>query len=202
MSIPSSSKDTGRYIQNVRIYTDELIPNCNRCFVMSGRHKTTNEMGWYAFCKKSGEMVHLGPYETIHRLLRTLTLTKGCDTCEFNISAAKSSYLSLLDDKITEDLKKNFGDDYVLSVIMNSLQNFVENRNYLDVIFEDRFKTRLFKSLPDDAVAIVNITIPCQNATSFALKIQALAEIMDRINEKEIRSLITDQVERKINWFR
>ena len=196
MDFPDSAEDTGRYIHGVRVFTDELIPNCNRCFVMVGTHYKTKEKGWYAFCKKSGKLESVGPYETFHKALKTLTLTKACDSCKFNRSEDRKSYLPLLDKKINEEIGEKFGKE--LSVIMRQLRFFVEYRNYLDVGFKDRFGIRLFKPLPDDCVAVVDSIKPCQNARDFAFKIQALAGIIDRINESEIRSLVKEKKKQKL----
>jgi len=198
MAFPVSAKDTGKYIHDMRVYTDETIPNCKRCFVMAGKHYKTKETGWYAFCKKSGKLKRVGPYETFHKALRLLTLTKGCDSCEFNRYEDKASFLSLLDKRIEKEMREIFGEDHILSVVMGSLQFFVENRSYLDVNFKDRFGTRLFKSVPDDPVAIVNLIKPCQNAGDFTTKIQALAGMIDRIHESEIRNLIKDKEKQQL----
>jgi len=36
MGMPETTKDTGTSILGLRTYTDELIPNCNRCIVIGG----------------------------------------------------------------------------------------------------------------------------------------------------------------------
>jgi len=198
MAFPKSAKDTGQDVLDMRIYTDEIIPNCKRCFVIAGTHIETKERGWYAFCKKSGKLEKVGPYETFHKALKTLALTQGCDSCEFNKYEDKASFLSLLDKKIKEEMIEIFGEDHILSVVMGPLQFFVENRNYLDINFEARFGKRLFKSVPDDPVAVVNLIKPCQNAVDFANKVQALTGMIDRINENEIRKLIKDKKKQQI----
>jgi len=78
--MPKTTKDTGTSILGLRTYTDELIPNCNRCIVMSGHHAKTKEIGFFAFCKKSGKFEKVGPYKSYSEALKTLTLTKGCDS--------------------------------------------------------------------------------------------------------------------------
>jgi len=181
----------------MRIFTSELIPNCNRCLVSAGPHEKTKEIGWFAFCKKSGKLEKTGPYETFHKALKTLTLTKGCDSCELNRSAEKASYLPLLDNKIKEEMREIYGKE-ILSVVMKPLQVFVENREYLDINFKDRFGTIFFKSLPDDSVAIVECARPCKDARDFAIKIQALAGLIDRINESKIRNLIKDKEKKQL----
>jgi hypothetical protein len=163
---------------------------------MAGTHARTKERGWYAFCKKSGTLERVGPYETFHRALRTLTLTKGCDSCKFNRYEDKTLYLPLLDKKIEEDLRENF--ERELSVVVKPLHFFVEYRNFLDLNFKKRFGVRLFKSLPDDCVAVVDSIKPCQNAKDFASKIMALAGMIDRINKSEIRRLIRDKEKQKL----
>lgn len=197
MAFPDSAEYTGRDILGMKVYTDDIIPNCKRCFVMAGMHAKTKERGWFAFCKKSGKLEKVGPYETYHKALKTLTLTKGCDSCKFNRYEDKESFLSMLDEKIKEEMIEIFGKDHVLSVVMGPLQFFVENRNYLDINFKARFGMRLFRSVPDDPVAVVNLIKPCQNAVEFALKIQALAGMIDRINESGIRNLIKDEIKKQ-----
>jgi len=196
MTIPDSTIDTGRYILGMRVYTDEIIPNCNRCFMIAGTHIKTKETGWYAFCKKSGKMEKIGPYETVHKALRILTLTKGCDSCKFNRYEDKTSYLPLLDKKIRKELRESFEKE--LSVVMKPMHFFVEYRSFLDINFKERFGMRLFKSLPDDCVAVVDSIMPCRNARDFASKILALAGIIDRINKSEIRQLIKDKEKQKL----
>lgn len=193
MAFPDSAKDTGRYVLGLKVFTDETIPNCNRCFVMAGIHSRTKERGWFAFCRRSGKLERVGPYETFHKALRTLTLTKGCDSCEFNRDPNKALYLPLLDEKVREEMVKIFGENHILSVIMRPLRFFVESRNYLDIIFKNKFGVRLFRPLTDDSVASVDLIKPCQNAKEFAVKIQVLAGLIDRINEKKIRNLIQDK---------
>lgn len=198
MTFPDSAKDTGGYVLGMRVFTDETIPNCRRCMVIAGTHAKTKERGWYAFCKKSGKIEAIGPHETFHKALRVLTLTKSCDSCEFNKYEQKASYLSLLDKRIKREMTEIFGKDHILSVVMGPLASFFEYRTYLDIVFKDCFGTRLFKSLPDDCIAVVDSIKPCQNARDFALKIQALAGIIDRINENEIRKFIKDKEKQQL----
>lgn len=193
MALPKSAKDTGRYVLNMKAFTDDTIPNCDRCFIIGSHHAKTKEIGYFAFCKRSGTLEKVGPYETFHKALKTLTLTKGCDSCSFNKSEDKSSFLPLLDKRIEEEMKEMFGEDHILSVITGPLQSFVENRKYVDLNFKDQFGTRLFKTLPDDSVAIVDLCKPCQSEKDFAAKIQALAGVIGRINENQIRNLIKDK---------
>ena len=196
MTFPDSARDTGREILDMRVYTDATIPNCKRCLVTAGTHIKTKERGWYAFCKKSGRLEKVGPCETFHKVLRTLTLTKGCDSCEFNRYENKEAYLPLLDKKIKEEFRDNF--EKQLLVVIKPLHFFVEYRNFLDANFKQRFGVRLFKSLPDDCVAVVDSVKPCRNAKDFSLKILALAGMIDRINGSEIRKLIRDEEKRKL----
>jgi len=198
MTFPKSAKNTGQIVLGAKVFTDKLVPNCNRCFVMTGTHYKMKEMGWFAFCKKSGKLEMIGPYETFHKVLRTLTLTKGCDTCEFNGDESKASYLPLLDEKIEEEMREIFGENHILSIITGPVQSFVEWRKYLDIYFKKRFGIRLFKSLPDDCVAIVDSIKPCQEDRDFSMKIQALAGIIDRINENEIRELIKEKEKQQL----
>lgn len=198
MSFPRRAKDTGHTVLGCHTYTDETLPKCNRCFVMSGLHAKTKERGWYAFCKKSGKLQKIGPYETFHKALKTLTLTQGCDTCDFNTSDAKTSYLSLLKERIQEELQETMGDEQVLHFVMGSLECFVKYRDYLDVNFKDSFGFRLFNTLPDDCIAIVSSIKPCNDDEDFSLKIQALAGIFDRMNIDEMRKLIKDKTKQNL----
>jgi len=193
MPFPKSSRDTRSKILGMKTYTDETLPNCNRCFVLSGMHYKTKERGWYAFCKKTGELEKIGPYESFHKALKTLTLVQGCDSCDFNKSDDKTSYLSLLNERIQEEIQETIGEEHVLQFVMGPLECFVKYRNYLDVIFKDCFGVRLFNSLPDDCMAIVSSIKPCENDEDFSLKIQAFAGIFDRMNTDEMRRLVKDK---------
>lgn len=199
MSFPKSVKDTGIYIHGARVYTDDLIPNCSRCFVLSGPHVKTREIGWFVFCRKSGNLEKVGPYETYHKALRVLTLTKGCDSCELNKAKDKTSYFPLLDEKVKQEMRALYGEEQTLSIVMKPLQYFVESRNFLDVNFEARFGMRFFRSLPDDAVAAVDLIKPCQNVKDFAFKIQALAGMIDRINESDVKKLIKNKEKQNLS---
>jgi len=190
MGIPNSVNDTRKYIFGMRTYTDELIPNCHRCLVIAGHHQKTKEIGYYAFCKKSGKVEHVGPYKSYYEALRTLNLTKGCDSCDFNKSELKEAYLPFLDEKFKEEMESLYGTDQELSVMMSPVQHFVESRNFLDVNFKYRFGIRLFQALADDSVAVIDLVKPCKDQKDFSLKIQALAGMIDRINEKELRNKI------------
>lgn len=193
MGLPKSSRRTGKKIFGMDVVTDATIPNCSRCYVFSGHHQKTGEIGWNAFCKKTGKMEHVGPYETFHKALRTLVLTKGCDSCEFNKSDSKKSYLSLLDQRIQEEMKEMFGQEHILTFVMGPLECFVKYRNYLDITFKDRFKVRLFKPMPEDCMAIVQSIKPCKTSEDFALKIQAFAGIIDRMNTAELQKIVKDE---------
>ncbi len=193
--MPSSVVDTGKSLLGMRTYTDALIPNCRRCFVISGHHQKTKEIGYYASCKRSGKLEHVGPYKSYHEALKTLVLTKGCDSCGFNKSKLKEAYLPILDEQIKTEIESLYGIGHTPAIIMSPLQDFVESRNFLDTNFKSRFGIRLFLSLTDDAVAIKDLAKPCVNQTDFALKIQALAGIIDRINEKELKEKIKEKEE-------
>lgn len=196
MTMPKSSRSTGKKILGVNVFIDETVPNCNRCYVFSGRHLKTNEIGWYAFCKKTGKMDKVGPYETFHKALKTLTLIRGCDSCEFNKDDSKTSYLPLLNEKIQEEMKETFGKEH-LEFVMGPLEYFVKYRDYLDINFKERFKIRLFNALPDDCMAVVQAVKPCNNSEDFALKIQAFAGIIDRMNINDMQGIIKDEKKRK-----
>jgi hypothetical protein len=51
MAIPNSVIDTRTKIFGMKTYIDNLIPNCGSCFVISGPHEKTKEIGFYASCK-------------------------------------------------------------------------------------------------------------------------------------------------------
>jgi hypothetical protein len=192
MGLPKDVKDTGKKVLGLHTYTSESIPDCNRCLVMSGTHAKTGETGWFAFCKKSMKLEKVGPYETFNKALKTLALTKGCDSCEFNKYEAKSSFLSTLNEKIEEEMRENF-EGNIFSIYTGPVQTFVKNRKYFDLRFESKFKTRFFKPLLDDCVATVDSIKPCENEEQFSMKVQALAGMIDRIEESKARSLIKNK---------
>ncbi len=178
----------------MRTYTDTLIPNCQRCFLLSGLHEKTKERGYTVFCKRSGKLEKVGPYKSYHEALKFLVLTKGCDSCKFNRSQLKEAYLPVLDDQIKSEIEELYGIGETPSIIMSPLQNFVESRNFLNTNFKSRFGIDLFLSLTDDAVATKDLAKPCASQAEFALKIQALAGLIDRINEKELKEKIKEKV--------
>lgn len=193
MEIPFSVVDTGKKILGMKTYTDRTIPNCPCCFVMSGRHEKTKEIAYYASCRGSGKLEMVGPYKSYSETLKYLVLTKGCDSCDLNKSNVKEAYLPILDENIKAEIESLYGIGQTPALIMSPLQDFVESRNFLDANFKSRFGVRLFISLTDDAVAIKDLVKPCVNQTDFRLKIQALAGLVDRINEKELKGLIKNQ---------
>lgn len=190
MPMPESTKDTGTKIAGLRTFTDELIPNCSRCFIISGHHEKTKEIGYYAFCKKTGKIEKVGPYRSYYEALRVLNLTKGCDSCNYNKLEKKADYLPLIDEKFNKEMQSLYGKTNDLSIAMSPVQSFVEYRKYLDINFEAKFGIKLFKPLIDDSVAVVDLVNPCNNRKEFAFKIQALAGIIDRINGKELKDKI------------
>ncbi len=183
MSIPKSVRDTGKYFNGMHVYTDETIPRCKRCFVMSGKHYKTGEIAWYAFCKRSEKIEKVGPYQTYGQVLKYLNLSKNCDSCEFNTSQNKTDLIPLLDEKVMEEMKELYG----TSLVMPPIQLFVENRNYFDTNFKDKFGRNFFKPVLDDMLAVVDFTKPCTDCENFSYKIQALAGVFDRINENELK---------------
>jgi hypothetical protein len=193
MGMPLSVVDTGKQLFGLKTYVDKLIPNCQRCFIMSGFHEKTKEMGYSAFCKKSGKLQKVGPYKSYHEALKYLVMTKGCDECSFNKSALKEAYLPVLDDQIKAEIETTYGIGQASKIIMSPLQDFVVSRNYLNINFKSRFGIDLFLPLTDDAVATIDLTKPSVNQTDFALKIQALAGFVDRINEKGLKEKIQDK---------
>jgi hypothetical protein len=193
MGMPISVVDTGKQLLGMKAYVDNLIPNCQRCFIMSGIHKKTKERGYSAFCKKSGMLQKVGPYKSYHETLKFLVMTKGCDECSFNKSALKEAYLPVLNEQIKAEIEETYGIGQASEIIMSPLQDFVASRNYLNVNFKSRFGIDLFLSLTDDPVATIDLAKPCANQTDFALKVQALAGLIDRINEKGLKEKIKDK---------
>jgi hypothetical protein len=183
-------------IGNIRIYTDEIIPVCKRCFVMGGKHYKTGEMGWYAFCKKSGKLAKVGPYQTHNQALKYLNLSKNCDSCEFNTSQNKNALIPLLDERVKEEMKELYGDS--MSVIMSLIQLFVENRTNFDISFKNKFNRNFFKSVPDDMLATIDFMKVCVDREGFSFKIQALAGVFDRINDNDLRKLIKDPKKQEV----
>ena len=139
MGMPTSVVDTGRSLFGMRTYTDTLIPNCPRCFVIAGHHEKTKEIGYYAFCKKSVNLEHVGPYKSYHEALKVLVLTKGCDSCILNKSELKDAYLPVLDEQIKAEMESLYGVGQATAIIMSPLQDFAESRNFLQINFETRF---------------------------------------------------------------
>lgn len=199
MPLPNSSKKTGKKIDGVDVFTDETIPNCNRCLVFASQHKKTKEKGWFAFCKKTEKMEKIGPCETFHKALKTLTLVKGCDSCEFNKDDSKESLLGFLNERIKEEIEENIGEEHVLSLVNGPLWRFVEYRDYLDINFKALFGVRLFNSLPEDCMAVTRFITPCRCSEDFSIKIQSLAGIIDRMNTNKIRPKIKDKEKQTLN---
>jgi hypothetical protein len=195
---PSFAKNTGTEIMGVKIYTDDiLLPNCSSVYVMSGVHTDTKEPGWFAFCKKSGKLEQVGPYETYSQAIKYLNLTKGCKTCELNKSENKEKSINLIDEKVREELEKTLG--VKLHSIPEELRFFVEYRSYFDINFDAIFKSRFFVMLPDDFRAVLDILPPCTCEKDFTTKVCALAGLLDRINENEIRKLIGDKEKQNLS---
>lgn len=198
MGLPKDAKDTGKKMLGVHALTSELVPNCNRCFAMSGAHIKTKERGWFAFCKKSGKLDHIGPYVTFIGALKALALTKGCDSCEFNKYEAKSSFLSILDEEIEEEMRENFAGN-IHSMFTGPVQAFVRNRKYFDINFKNRFGIGFFRPLLDDCLATVDSVKPCENEEQFSMKVQALAGMIDRVEESDLRGLIRTKEKSQIS---
>ncbi|NLD65531.1 MAG: hypothetical protein GX648_03050 [Crenarchaeota archaeon] len=193
MGLPDSAIDTGKKFLGMNTYTDELIPNCGSCFIISGTHERTKEMGFYASCKKTGKLELVGPYKSYFEALKVLVATKGCDSCTFNKAELKAAYLPFLNEKIKEEIASTYGIGHPPSVIMSPLQLFVETRNYLNINFKAKFGIDLFKPLTDDLVAGFDLAKPCVDQRDFALKIQALAGLIDRIDESELKKRIKNK---------
>ena len=193
---PASSIDTGKYLGDVRIYTDELLPNCSLGFVMSGVHEETKEPAWFGFCKKTGKIQKVGPYETFPQAVKYLNLTKGCLKCTFNKGDKTENRRSVIDEKVREELERTIGVE--LHSVPEPLRIFVESRGFFDINFDNKFGTRFFTSIPDDNRAIIDMMPPCKSEADFTRKVQALAGMIDRINEKEIRALIKNAEKQKL----
>jgi hypothetical protein len=172
-----------------KILIDNLIPNCDRCFVMSGRHMETHEPGFYAFCKKTENIDSVGPYRTYYEALKVLALTKGCVRCPFNRSLFKDVYLSFLDEKVKEQMGEIYGNDQSVKLLIDSLNNFAAAKCYLDINFESRFGFKLFLPLVEDSVATLNLLKPSSSSTDFAVKLQLLANMI-RIDQNELMKRI------------
>jgi hypothetical protein len=121
MSVFDSVIDTKTSIIGMHTYTDIMQPNCMRCFVISGNHEKTNERGFFAFCKKTDKMQKIGPYKSYYESLRYLVITKGCDTCEYNKSPLKQAYLSVLDEKMDEEISEMYGYKQDLLITLNPI---------------------------------------------------------------------------------
>lgn len=199
MDMPLALVDTKTSLLGCRVFIDELVPNCQRCFVMKGNHEKTKEPGFFAFCKKTGKLDNVGPYSSYHEALKTLALTKGCDSCQYNNSNVKDAFLPYLDEKFKEEMHAKYGTDPSFSVIVNPVNAFMHSRKYLDINFDAKFNFKLFINVIDDPVAAINLIKPCTDSMDFAVKIQALAGIIDRLNEKELRARIKNKDKDKIN---
>jgi hypothetical protein len=199
MDMPLSLVDTKSSLLGCRIFIDELLPNCMRCFVTKGNHEKTKEPGFFAFCKKTGKLDSVGPYTSYHEALKILALTKGCVSCKFNNSIVKEAYLPYLDEKFKEEMTAKYGTDNSLSIVVNPVNAFVNSRKYLDLNFESKFAFKLFLCGTDDPVAAINLIKSCNDEMDFALKIQTLAGIIDRLNDKELRARIINKDKDKIN---
>jgi hypothetical protein len=196
---PKDYKLTGKKFAGFQLATSEIIPNCRRCFVISGRHIRTSEMGWYAFCKKTGKLDNYGPYKSIYEALHYLILTKSCDTCEYNVSIDKGSMLQEIDKDLEDEIKAILGDDNILTKIDVHILKFFEYREYIDILFNNIFGVKFFNIVPDDSLAALELVKPCNDRSDFAIKIMILAGLLDRINpevkkilkptEKDLRSI-------------
>ena len=173
MDMPLSVVDTRTELFGCRAYIDELIPNCKRCIVIGSSHKKTQERGFFAFCKRSGKLERVGPYKSYHEALKVLVQTKGCDSCNFNVSKLKEAYIPILDEQFKLEMEALYGTEQSFSVVLNPVCNFFELRKFLDLNFEVRFGFKLFLPLTDDGVAFADLAKPCSTPQMFALKIQA-----------------------------
>jgi hypothetical protein len=170
----------------VKIFIDDLLPNCNRCMVWSGHYMDTNETAFYAFCMKTPNALEsVGPYNTYYEALKMLALTKGCVHCPLNRSPFKDAYLPFLDEKVREQMCAIYGNNQSVKLLMDSLNNLVDAMHYLDINFEHRFGFKLFVPLLEDKTATLNLIKTCNSATNFAVKLQCLANLL-RLNRKEL----------------
>lgn len=190
MGIPDSVINKKKKFLGMNVFTDELIPNCGGCFVMSGTHEKTKEIGFYASCKKSGQLELVGPYKSYFEALKVLVETRGCDSCNLNKAELKEAYLPVLNEKLKEEIATIYGIGQPPSVIMSPLQLFVEARNYLNINFKAKYGMELFQPLADDLVAGFDLAKPCVDQRDFAIKIQALAGLIDRIDGSELKKRI------------
>jgi hypothetical protein len=186
---PKDFIDTGKKLQGVKLGISEIIPLCRRNFLMRGVHKQTGQPGWFAFCKKSGELEHVGPYKTAYEAMEILVLTKGCDNCQYNIDERRGKHLEIIKEIETE-INEKFKDTHIFQILKGPAQEFVKNRVFVDINFKRAFGTRFFRSLPDDSIASLDIITPATDLHSFSVKIQALAGLIDRIHTKEVRGII------------
>lgn len=184
--MPLSLVDTKTTVLGCRMFIDELIPNCQRCFVIRGNHERTKEPGYFAFCKKMGKIDDVGPYSSYHEAMKKLVLVKGCDSCDFNKSKVKAAYIPYLTEKLEEELRAKYGNESP-SLVINPVNTFVQARKYLDTNFESKFGFKLFTCVTDDPVGAVNLIKPCKSEEDFSLKIQTLAGLIDRLNVSELR---------------
>jgi hypothetical protein len=136
MGIPDSIINTGKTFLGMKTYTDQLIPNCGSTVIMSGHHEKTKEIGFFASCRRTGETETVGPYKSYYETLKVLVMTKCCDSCSLNKTQLKAAYLPILDEMIKAENESLHGIGQPPSVIMSSLQSFVEIRTYLNIYFK------------------------------------------------------------------
>lgn len=178
---PKDMVRTGRVFADVELATSNIVPNCRSCFVMSGQHVKTKENGFYAFCKKTGELESFGPYRSIYEAVRALTLARNCDECERNQDRDKENMLQELDQEIQDEIISQFGEDHILNKINGPLLEFFQYRMYIDVSMKNLVGERFFKAMPEDSVASLDLAKPCKSRTDFSNKIQILAGLLDRM---------------------
>lgn len=68
---------------------------------------------------------------------------------------------------------------------MDSLNNFVNAKQFLNINFDHKFGFKLFIPLIEDNIAILNLIKPSNGPTDFAIKLQFLANVI-RLDQKEL----------------
>jgi len=159
---------------------------------MSGSHFETKEVGFYAFCHRNNRIESVGPYSSYYEALRVLALTKDCVHCKFNQSIFKDAYLPFLDERIKEYMVNKFGIDASLKLKIDSLNNYIDARQYLNENFRDKFGFALFQKT-DISPSIAEIIKPIKGRTDFLTKIQALALTVNLEENKLINQISMPQ---------
>lgn len=78
----------------------------------------------------------------------------------------------------------------------NIFPNIVQTRRYINLIFEQKFGTALFK---DDEKAMYDIQKPCVNEDDFNNRIQALSTLIDKMEGKKLKKSVDSNLRGSIN---